>query len=235
MNSVILEKLMYLMVGGAAGSLITGFVMKSKNDEKINLLEDELDKYESHFDEEIAKTRAAIIEEWRSDETNNKRYDNKSDEDTDEDVEKLEKISSNIVNQVKKAKEKPDMKNIIEKNGYRNEPEFNDEEEDDEFDEENLDDEDDSPFLEEDTDIITAEEFGEYRDYEKEFLFYLRDKTLVDEQGIIIDEVTDIVGDALNQFNEYDDNHVYVRNYRLKSDFDIFRDTEHTSKNFREG
>lgn len=231
MNSVIFEKLMYLVVGGAAGSLITGFVMKSKNDEKIDLLEDELDKYENHWDEEMAKTRAAIMEGWGTDEKN----DNKSDEDTDEDVEKLEKISNNIVNKVKKAKEKPDMKNIIEKNGYRDEPEFDDEEEDDEFDKEDLDDEDDSPFLEEDTDIITAEEFGEYRDYEKEYLFYLRDKTLVDEQGIIIDEVTDIVGDALNQFNEYDDNHVYVRNYRLKTDFDIFRDTEHTSKNFREG
>ena len=179
--------------------------------------------------------RKSIIEGYGKDEIKNDEHDDDADEDSDEDIEKLKEISSNKVSQVKRAREKPDMDHIIEKNGYREEPEFDDEDEDD-YEEEELDDSE-SPFLDEtDIDIITPEEFGEYRDYEKQYLFFLRDNTLVDDQGNMIEEIDDMVGfDSLHQFGQYDDNHVFVRNYRMKIDFDIFRDTEHTYKNFREG
>lgn len=221
MNSVLLEKLLYLIIGGVSGSLVTGFIMKSK--------------YENSKDEDIEEIRQAMLEGIRKDERKNGKHDDDADDDAVEDIETLKKISSNKVNQVKQAREKPDMKNILEKNGYREEPDFDDEDDEDEFEEEELDDSE-PPFSEEtDITIITEEEFGEYRDYEKQYLFYLRDKTLVDDQGNMIDDVDEYVGfDSIHQFNEYDDNHVYVRNYRLKTDFDIYRDTEHTYKNFKE-
>ena len=221
MNSALLEKLLYLIIGGVSGSLVTGFIMKSK--------------YENSKDEEIEEIRQAMLEGIGKDERKNDEHDDDADDDAVEDIETLKKISSNKVNQVKQAREKPDMKNILEKNGYREEPDFDDEDDDDEFEEEELDDSE-LPFSEEtDIAIITEEEFGEYRDYEKQYLFYLRDKTLVDDQGNMIDDVDEYVGfDSIHQFNEYDDNHVYVRNYRLKTDFDIYRDTEHTYKNFKE-
>ena len=230
--NVIFEKLMYLIVGGAAGSLITSFIMKSKHDKVVDLLEDELDKYENRFDEEVEKARKAFIEGYGANETENDKNDDDTDNDDVEDLEKLKKISSNKVNQVKQAREKPDMERIIEKNGYHNEPEFDDE---DEFEEEELDDSE-SPFLDEDDIvIITPEEFGEYSDYEKQDLYYLRDGILVDDQGNMIEDIDDMVGfDSLHQFGQYDDNHVFVRNYHQKTDFDIFRDTEHTYRNFRE-
>ena len=221
MNSALLEKLLYLIIGGVSGSLVTGFIMKSK--------------YENSKDEEIEEIRQAMLEGIGKDERKNDEHDDDADDDAVEDIETLKKISSNKVNQVKQAREKPDMKNILEKNGYREEPDFDDEDDEDEFEEEELDDSE-LPFSEEtDIAIITEEEFGEYRDYEKQYLFYLRDKTLVDDQGNMIDDIDEYVGfDSIHQFNEYDDNHVYVRNYRLKTDFDIYRDTEHTYKNFKE-
>ena len=221
MNNTILEKLLYLIIGGVSGSLVTGFIMKSK--------------YENSKDEEIEEIRQAMLEGIGKDERKNDKHDDDADDDAVEDIETLKKISSNKVNQVKQAREKPDMKNILEKNGYREEPDFDDEDDEDEFEEEELDDSE-LPFSEEtDITIITEEEFGDYRDYEKQYLFYLRDKTLVDDQGNMIDDVDEYVGfDSIHQFNEYDDNHVYVRNYRLKTDFDIYRDMEHTYKNFKE-
>ena len=232
MNNLIFEKLIYFVVGGAAGSLVTAFFMKRKHDEQMEVLEEELDKYENHMDEEVKKMRKAILEGCKKDERDSDKYDDQADNDPDEDTEKLKKISNNIANRVKKAKEKPDMKNIIEKNGYRDELE--DDEFDDEEEEDDTDDTDESPFIDE-IEIIAPEEFGEYRDYDKEHLFYLRDRNLVDDQGNIIEDVDSVVGyDSLSQFGEYDDNHVYVRNHQTKTDFDIFRDTKHTFKNFKD-
>ena len=236
MNNILIEKLVYMLIGGAAGSIITGWIMKKKNDELADQLEEARDKYDNRMDEEVEKMYESIREEYGKNERNVEKHNGNADDDSDEDAEKLEKISSDIANRVKQAKEKPDMENLIKKNGYRNEPEPEDDDDEDE-EEEDLDDTE-SPFLDEDDIIIIApEEFGEYHDYDREYLFYLRDKVLVDDQGNAIEDIDDLVGyDSLTQFGAYEDNndHVYVRNLRLKTDYDIFRDTEHTFKNFKE-
>ena len=47
---------------------------------------------------------------------------------------------------------------------------------------------------------------------------------LSDENGIVIDDVEEIVGDGLNHFGEYDEDAVYVRNDAKCCDYEILKD-----------
>jgi hypothetical protein len=218
----ILEKLLYLFVGGAAGSLITIFVTKPKHEEQIDRLEDALEKYETQMDKEIEKARKAVLEGFE-DETKTDKSSDEYDEEYDENDERLEEISNRIVRKVKQAKTKPAMEKLIKDNGYAEEPE-----EEDELTRNETYEEDPLPFDNyDDIEVITGEEYGEYSDYDKEELYFTRDKVLVDDQGNIIEDVDNIVGfESLNQFGTYDDNVVHVRNHRLKSDIAIYKDPD---------
>ena len=76
--------------------------------------------------------------------------------------------------------------------------------------------------------IISPEEFGEFDDYEKISLtYYSKDEILTDENDEIVDDVDDIVGiEALNHFGEYEEDSVFVRNDRLKCDYEILLDLD---------
>ena len=118
------------------------------------------------------------------------------------------------------AKEKP---NIVEyaaklrEQGYTNyagvEPEPNKEE----VSEESMD--IDTPY------VIPPEEFGEFDDYEKIGLTYYADQVLTDEDDELVEDIEDTVGfDSLNHFGEYEDDSVFVRNDRLRCDYEILLD-----------
>lgn len=118
------------------------------------------------------------------------------------------------------AKEKP---NIVEytaklrEQGYTNysdvEPETNKEE----VNEESMD--IDIPY------VIPPEEFGEFDDYEKIGLTYYADQVLTDDDDKLVEDIEDAVGfDSLNRFGEYEDDSVFVRNDRLKCDYEILLD-----------
>ena len=47
---------------------------------------------------------------------------------------------------------------------------------------------------------------------------------VIDENGVIIDEPKDIVGDALNHFGEYEEDSVFVRSDPKRCDYEILRD-----------
>lgn len=72
--------------------------------------------------------------------------------------------------------------------------------------------------------VISPEEFGEFEDYEKISLIYYADEVLADENDEIVDDVEDIVGDALNHFGEYEDDSVFVRCDERKCDYEILLD-----------
>ena len=55
-------------------------------------------------------------------------------------------------------------------------------------------------------------------------LIYFDDGILSDENGVIIDEPEDIVGDALNHFGEYEEDSVFVRSDPKRCDYEILRD-----------
>ena len=78
--------------------------------------------------------------------------------------------------------------------------------------------------------VIKPEIFGEEDDYEEVSLTYYADGVLTDEQDNIIEDVDSLVGaDYADHFGEYEDDSVFVRNDRLKIDFEILADQRNYS------
>ena len=80
--------------------------------------------------------------------------------------------------------------------------------------------------------VIRPEEFDELRDegYETESLTYYADGVLADDTDEPIDDVDAVVGeDSLTHFGEYEDDSVFVRNDKLKTDFEILLDMRNYS------
>lgn len=78
--------------------------------------------------------------------------------------------------------------------------------------------------------VISPEEFGEFEEYEKISLTYYADEVLADENDEEVDDVDEIVGEeSLNHFGEYEDDSVFVRNDRLKCDYEILLDQRNYS------
>lgn len=70
--------------------------------------------------------------------------------------------------------------------------------------------------------VIPPEEFGELDDYTKISLTYYADHILADDNDEFVEDVELTVGfDSLNHFGEYEDDSVFVRNDRLKIDYEI--------------
>lgn len=73
--------------------------------------------------------------------------------------------------------------------------------------------------------VIAPEEFGEEDEYDTISLTYYSDRVLADDDDKIVEDVEDVVGfDSLESFGEYEDDSVYVRNDRLKCDYEILLD-----------
>jgi len=73
--------------------------------------------------------------------------------------------------------------------------------------------------------VIAPEEFGELDDYETISLIYYADQILTDDNNVIVDDIEETVGfESLNAFGEYEDDSVFVRNDRLKCDYEILLD-----------
>lgn len=73
--------------------------------------------------------------------------------------------------------------------------------------------------------VISPEEFGEFEEYDKVSLTYYADHVLADDNDDAIEDVDDVVGtESLSHFGEYEDDSVFVRNDRLKCDYEILLD-----------
>lgn len=73
--------------------------------------------------------------------------------------------------------------------------------------------------------IISPEEFGEDSDYETISLTYYADGVLTDEMNELVEDIDNVVGkDSLTHFGDYEEDSVFVRNERLKHDYEILLD-----------
>ena len=73
--------------------------------------------------------------------------------------------------------------------------------------------------------VISPDEFGEFEDYDTISLTYYADHVLVDDGGDKIEDMDDVVGmESLTRFGEYEEDSVFVRNDRLKCDYEILMD-----------
>lgn len=73
--------------------------------------------------------------------------------------------------------------------------------------------------------VISPDEFRSDEDYDVISLTYYADHILADENDEIVEDVEDSVGfESLTHFGEYEDDSVFVRNDRLKVEYEILRD-----------
>lgn len=73
--------------------------------------------------------------------------------------------------------------------------------------------------------VISPYDFGELDNYNQFELTYYADGIVEDEDYNIVENVEEIIGpDALGSFGEYEDDAVFVRNDKLRSDFQILKD-----------
>ena len=73
--------------------------------------------------------------------------------------------------------------------------------------------------------VITPEEFGELDGYSTISLTYYADNVLADDIDELVEDVNETVGlDSLTHFGEYEDDSVFVRNDRLRADYEILRE-----------
>ena len=77
--------------------------------------------------------------------------------------------------------------------------------------------------------VIPPEDFGEYG-FKCESLTYYKDNVLTFYNDEKITDIDKYVGpDALNTFGEYEDDSVFVRNHKMKTDFEILLDSRRYS------
>lgn len=159
-------------------------------------------KYEKIADEEIASVKAVY---WTKTNPEAAAYAKK-------DVEYTEEVYKQHQQAAEQAKEKPDIVKYAEKlhkEGYTNysttaKP--------------------DTPDLGEPY-VIPPEDFGEFDDYEKISLIYWADQVLTDDNNEVVEDLEGSVGiDSLTAFGEYEDDSVFVRNSRLRCDYEILLD-----------
>ena len=163
-------------------------------------------KYEKIADEEIASVKAVY---WTKANPEAAAYAKKDVEYTEEVYKQHQQAAKSAAEQ---AKEKPDIVKYAEKlhkEGYTNysttaKP--------------------DTPDLGEPY-VIPPEDFGEFDDYEKISLIYWADQVLTDDNNEVVEDLEGSVGiDSLTAFGEYEDDSVFVRNSRLRCDYEILLD-----------
>ncbi len=122
------------------------------------------------------------------------------------------------------AKLKPDLVNYaakLQKEGYTNYTEHS---------QKNIAEEKDEPMPDKPY-VISPEEFGSSDNYAQINLTYYSDGILADDEDEVVEDICDTVGeDFADHFGDYEDDSVFIRNHRLRCDYEICRD----NRTFRE-
>ena len=181
-------------IGAAAGSLATWFIVKKR--------------YEQIAQEEIDSVKAVF--------TQPKVNPYTGPEDSNEQKEQERKAEAN--------RNKPDVAEYarqLAKEGYVNYGDCHGGDEEDDIPPEPPKRElqpDAKPY------VITPDQFREFDDYDVISFMYYADHILADDNDEMVEDIEACVGiESLTHFGEYDDDSVYVRNDRLKVDFEILR------------
>lgn len=75
--------------------------------------------------------------------------------------------------------------------------------------------------------VISPDEFGENDEYDIVTLTHYADGVLEDENGDIIEDVDEVVGDDFyTHYGEYEDDAIHIRNDILKTDYEILHDNQ---------
>lgn len=161
--------------------------------------------YEQIAQEEIDSVKAAF---------NERKYGNTYTAKNEEADQEKNKQKADM------AKLKPDLVNYaakLQEEGYTNYATYTEKETKNTKVEENKP-VDESPY------IISPEEYGD-GNYTTISLTYYSDGTLADDEDDVVEDVENTVGsDFAEHFGDYEDDSVFVRNNRLKCDYEILKD-----------
>lgn len=163
--------------------------------------------YEKNVQEEINEIKEAYV----------KKYEPTTEVEKTEEVAPVEDARA----KAEAAKNKASVSEYaakIREHGYTPYANVDNEEDSPEENEEEEREEMDAPY------VISPEEVGE-SDYDIVGLTYYADKMLADDNDDLVEDVESLVGfESLNHFGEFEDDSVYVRNDRLKIDYEILLD-----------
>ena len=160
--------------------------------------------YEKIAQEEIDSVKAVFAE--RKPDFNVKNNNEKDEQSENQHKADIAKLKPDLVNYAAK----------LQKEGYTNYTEHSQKNNITEKDESMP----DKPY------IISPDEFGNSDNYTQISLtYYAKDGVLADDEDEIVEEVDDTVGDDFaDHFGDYEDDSVFVRNDRLRCDFEILKD-----------
>lgn len=158
--------------------------------------------YEQIAQEEIDSVKAAFAK--RKPDFNNNKL-NEEELETNKHKADMAKLKPDLVNYAAKLQEE----------GYTNYTEYS---------KKNTEEKTDDP-MPDNPYVIFPEEYGEADNYTQISLTYYSDGILADDEDEIVDDVEETVGaDFADHFGEYEDDSVFIRNDRLRCDYEILRD-----------
>lgn len=75
--------------------------------------------------------------------------------------------------------------------------------------------------------VIPPTEYGEKDGYKKLSFTYYADSIVTDDNDDILENVNEVIGfESLTHFGEYEDDSVFVRNDKFKTDYEILKDNQ---------
>jgi hypothetical protein len=193
--------ILVFIAGATVGSVATWYYMKKKYEE-----------VEEYYEEEDIST-----DEEEEDISTDEEEENTSTDEKENDAEIKPQEASKL--NVKKTNIF-DYANKIKNENYSS---YSNTESDsivDEVNDEKLIMSDEAPY------VITPEEFGEKDGYETiTLLYYYNNDIVTDDNDEPVEDLEFTIGpSALDRFGEYEDDSVFVRNDKLKADFEILLD-----------
>lgn len=165
------------------------------------------DRYAQIAQEEIDSVKAAFSRRYSDPEKDDSPTEDISDEEPEEEPTRATDMIKQEVDEINEKHDytaystKPDISKVVEKMIVEEEKK-------------------EAPPYE-----IPAEEFGDMFDYEQIELTFFADKILADDNMELIEDVEDVVGfEALSKFEPGEVETVYIRNDRLKCEYEIVLD-----------
>ena len=139
----------------------------------------------------------SAVDNWMDEQQENLKYDSLVNEESDDHPLDDDEDDAHLV----KVMDDAAVKNIIAENGYNKESNKNPK-------------------------LIKGEEYGEIFSYDQNTLYFYRDDgVLATDDDEIIENPEEILGDALDKYSFRDNTEpaIYVRNYKLETDFEILK------------
>lgn len=181
-------------VGAAIGSAVTYAVLKPKYE---RMIQEEVDAFKKEFVECMNDMQAAADEDESEDDEERPRQidlDDLEDLDRSELEDEYDPDSEELAEYEKIVKQYTNEEGGAEKVAKQ-------------------------PY------VISPYDFGELDGYRQISLTYYSDGVLEDDDQEIVTDVDELIGvGSLNTFGEYEDDSVFVRNERLRTDFEILKD-----------